>query len=68
MNITIDETHVFTFSSEEPSIGVWKNPKEQGRYGINVSFVGWINFHDWEQMNHFREMLDLALEKNGYEK
>lgn len=65
MEITFDETFVFTYCINDPSIGIWKNDKEKGRYGIPARLVGWLNFYDFEQMSLFSEMLDLSLKKQN---
>ena len=61
MNIFIDETYVFTFFRDEPSIGLHKH--RDGQYSGPVSYVGEIRFSSYEQMYQFKEMIDLALEK-----
>ena len=66
MDINFNETHVFTYDPDGSSIGIWKNDETKGRHGIPVHFVGWINFYDLEQMNHFKEMIEFALEKQKY--
>lgn len=62
MDITINEKCVFTFSKEEPSIGVWMH--KDGVYTGPTEFIGWINFSSSEQMAHFVEMCELHLEKS----
>jgi hypothetical protein len=61
-NIEIDEKSVFTYCAEELSIGVWDH--QIGHLeGPIIGNVGRIKFNSRWQIEHFKEMIELLLEK-----
>lgn len=62
INIELDEKSVFTYCTDELSIGIWDH--RDGKWeGPVIGQIGQIKFADKWQVYHFKEMLDFMLEK-----
>lgn len=63
MEIKIDEKSVFTYSADTLAIGI--HTHRDGKYSGPLTYEGKIVFASIEQINHFREMIDLLNERRN---
>jgi len=61
IDIVLSETCEFTYSAEDLCIGIWHRPFNKDKFNLG----GFITFNNIEQLEHFKEMIELLLEKKN---